>query len=132
MTDVNVLAIVVAAVAALIVSTLWYSAFAKQLGELSPAYADASGARPPMWKVGIELLRNIVVASLVAGLVDLIDAAGWTDGLLLGLALWIGLPVVLWTGAVMWERIPPKLAAIHSGDWLLKLLVIPVIVTVWR
>ena len=30
----------------------------------------------------------------------------------------------------MWEKVPPKLAAIH-GDWLLKLLVIAVIVSVW-
>jgi hypothetical protein len=31
----------------------------------------------------------------------------------------------------MWEKVPPKLAAIHAGDWLLKLLVIAVIVSVW-
>jgi hypothetical protein len=63
---------------------------------------------------------------------ELIDIADWTDGVLLGLSLWIGLPVVLWVGAVMWERIPPRLAAIHAGDWLLKLLVIAVLVTLWR
>jgi hypothetical protein len=132
MSDVNVLAILLAAAAVLVVSTVWYSAFAKQLAELSPAYADASAARPPAWKVAIELLRSLVVASLVAGLVELIDIADWTHGVLLGLSLWIGLPVVLWVGAVMWERIPPRLAAIHAGDWLLKLLVIAVLVTLWR
>jgi hypothetical protein len=31
----------------------------------------------------------------------------------------------------MCEKVPPKLATIHSGDWLLKLLVIAVIVSVW-
>jgi hypothetical protein len=128
----NVLAILVAAVAVLVVSTVWYSAFARQLAELSPAYRDASSARPPAWKVAIELLRSFVVASLVAGLVELIDIADWTDGLLLGLSLWVGLPVVLWAGAVMWERIPSRLAAIHAGDWLLKLLVIAVLMTRWR
>ncbi|MGH7316977.1 MAG: DUF1761 domain-containing protein [Candidatus Rokuibacteriota bacterium] len=50
----------------------------------------------------------------------------------LGLGLWIGFPVVLLTGSVVWENVPPKLAAIHSGDWLLKFLVIAVIVSVWR
>jgi Protein of unknown function (DUF1761) len=54
-----------------------------------------------------------------------------TGAVRLGLALWIGFPVVLWTGAVTWERVPPKLAAIHAGDWLLKLLVIAAIVSVW-
>ena len=30
------------------------------------------------------------------------------------------------------ERAPWKLAAIHAGDWLVKLLVVTVIVSVWR
>jgi hypothetical protein len=51
-----------------------------------------------------------------------IDELG--GGLLLGLALWIGFPFVLWTGAVIHERTPWKLAAIHAGDWLAKLLLV--------
>ncbi|MPZ92517.1 MAG: DUF1761 family protein [Actinobacteria bacterium] len=50
----------------------------------------------------------------------------------LGFALWIGFPIVLWAGAIMHEKVPSKLAAIPAGDWLLKLLVIAVIVSVWR
>src|SRR5918992_5696918 len=50
----------------------------------------------------------------------------------LGLALWIAFPVVLLIGSVIWEREPPMLVTIHAGDWLLKLLVIAVIVTLWR
>jgi len=30
------------------------------------------------------------------------------------------------------EKVPPMLAAIHSGDWILKLLIIAVIITRWR
>ena len=48
----------------------------------------------------------------------------WSGGLLLGLVLWIGFPLVLWTGAILHERTPLKLAAIHAGDWLVKLLVV--------
>jgi hypothetical protein len=132
MNDVNVLAIVVAAVAVLVVSTVYYTAFGKQLAQLSPAYADAaSNARPPAWKVAVELVRSLVVASVLAGLAEELDIADWTGGFQLGITLWIGFPVVLWTGAVMWEKVPPKLASIHAGDWLLKLLVIAVIVSVW-
>jgi hypothetical protein len=53
----------------------------------------------------------------------------WTDGVALGALLWLGFPVVLWTGAVIWEKVPLKLAAIHSGDWLLKLIIVSVIVS---
>ena len=132
MNDVNFAAVVVAAVAVLVVSTVYYSAFGKQLALLSPAYADTeSNARPPAWKVVVELIRSLIVASVVAKLAQLLDVVEWTGGLQLGLALWIGFPVVLWTGAVVWEKVPPKLAAIHAGDWLLKLLLIAVLVSVW-
>jgi len=32
---------------------------------------------------------------------------------------------------VIHERVPPLLAAIHAGDWLLKLAAVTSIVTVW-
>jgi hypothetical protein len=39
---------------------------------------------------------------------------------------------VLWTGVMMWENTPWRLAALHAGDWLVKLLVVSVIVSVWQ
>jgi hypothetical protein len=48
------------------------------------------------------------------------------------LALWIGFPLVLWTGALIWESTPIKLAVIHAGDWLAKLLLVALIVSVWQ
>jgi len=44
----------------------------------------------------------------------------------LGLALltWVGFPVVLLTGSITWERVPPVTAAMHAGDWLVKLLLV--------
>ncbi len=33
-------------------------------------------------------------------------------------------PVALLTGSIAWEKVPPITAAIHAGDWLLKLLLI--------
>lgn len=47
----------------------------------------------------------------------------------MALALWAAFPLVLLTGSVVWENVPPALAAIHAGDWLAKLMVIAVIVS---
>jgi len=33
---------------------------------------------------------------------------------------------------MIWESTPWRLAAVHAGDWLVKLLVIGVIVSVWQ
>ncbi|GIH28882.1 hypothetical protein Aph01nite_71920 [Acrocarpospora phusangensis] len=56
----------------------------------------------------------------------------WTAGLALGLVLWLGFPAVLWIGAIVHEKSPWRLAAIHAGDWLVKLPALGVIIGVWR
>jgi hypothetical protein len=35
-------------------------------------------------------------------------------------------------GSLIHENVPTRLAAIHAGDWLIKLAVITVIAAVWR
>ena len=77
-------------------------------------------------------MKSLVVAAVVAGLVSLLGITEWTGALKLGLALWIAFPVVLLIGSVTEENVPCKLGAIHAGDWLAKLLIISVIVTLWR
>ena len=131
MLDLNYLAIAAAAVAVFVVSAVYYIAFSGRLRQLSPAYADAEGTPPPLEIVG-EILRSLVVGVVVAALVSLIGITEVAGAIQLALALWVGFPVVLLTGSVIHEKVPPMLAAIHAGDWLLKLLVITVIVTIWR
>lgn len=130
MSDLNYLAIVVAAAVAFVVSFGWYTVFGRQLAVLSEAYAAAE--RPPAWKLGVELARSLVVAAVLAGFADRMGVTDWAGAVLLGLVAWVGFPLVLLTGSVIWENVPPKLAGIHAGDWLVKLLVIAVIVSVWR
>ena len=67
---------------------------------------------------------------MVAGLASRGEIDRWTGGLVLGLTLWVGFPFVLWTGAMLHEDAPWRLAAIHGGDWLVKLLLVAVIVSV--
>jgi hypothetical protein len=49
----------------------------------------------------------------------------------LGFLLWIGFPVILFTGSIMRENYPWKLAAIHAGEWLVKLVIICVKLSLW-
>jgi hypothetical protein len=130
MPDVDLLAVLVATIAAFVSAATYYAAVGEQLAEVSDA--AAAGGRPPAWKLALELLRCLTLAVVVAGLASQGRIDDWTGGVLLGSALWIGFPLVLWTGAVLHENTPSKLAVIHGGDWLVKLLVIAVIVTVWR
>ena len=129
MPDINVLAVVVAAVGVFVLASVYYGLLGAQLAAVS----NVDGRqRPQPSKVALELIRGLVLAAVVAGLAGQGKIDDWTGGLLLGVALWIGFPFVLWTGAMIWENTSPKLAAIHAGDWLVKLLVIGVIVSIWR
>ena len=131
MPDVNLLAVAAATVVAFVLSSAWYVALADQLAAVSPA-AAAAGDRVPPWTVAAELLRSLVAVTVVAGLAAQTGTDDWSGGLWLGLALWVGFPLVLWAGAMLHERAPWRLAAIHAGDWLVKLLVVTLIVSVWR
>ena len=51
-------------------------------------------------------------------------------GLVLGAALFVGFPLVLWVGAIVHEGTPVRTAVLHGGDWLVKLLAIGAIVSV--
>jgi hypothetical protein len=130
MPEVNWLAAVVATVVVFVLGSTYYAVLGAQLAEVSDA--AARGERPPPWKLAVELARSLILAAVVAGLARKGEIDQWTGGLLLGLALWIGSPFLLWTGAMIWENTSWKLAAIHAGDWLVKLLVVAVIMSVWR
>ena len=130
MIHLNYIAIVVAAIAVFVFAAGYYIALAGQRARLSPAAAGRS--RPSPWLMAVELFKSLVVALVVAGLVSLIGIADVAGALKLGLALWIAFPVVLLVGSVTQENVPWKLGAIHAGDWLAKLLIIAVIVSLWR
>lgn len=127
MFDVNYLAVLVAAVVAVIAAAVYYTVFGKQLAALS----NAPNEMPP-WLLPLELVRAFALALVVAVVATGMAVDGWAESLLLGVVLWVGFPVVLLSGSVVHEKVPWRLAALHAGDWLLKLLVIATVVGLWR
>jgi hypothetical protein len=136
MVHVNYLAVLVAAIAVFVLGWLWYSPllFYKpwmRARGVDPAVAMA-GAKMPAGKLVIELVRCILLAYIIARFAALLGISSWMGAVHFGVMLWIGFPVILLTGSVLWDNVPVKVAAIHAGDWLVKLLVIPIIVSVWQ
>jgi hypothetical protein len=123
MIDLNPLAIGIAAIVLFVISTVYYSVFAAQLGT-----ADDGDGRPPLWKIGVELFRSLTVATVVAGYASAIGITDLPRALVLVLSAWVAFPVVLLAGSVIWEQVPVRRAALHAGDWLLKLVAIGAIV----
>jgi hypothetical protein len=114
----------VAAGAAVVASGAWYAAFGRRLADLDEAYADPS---PAPWVLPVELARSATVATAVAALAARSGIERPADAVRLGLGLWGAFPVVLLTGSVVHEQVPWQQAAIHAGDWLVKLLLVSAI-----
>jgi hypothetical protein len=119
----NYLMVIIAILLTFIASFAWYMLFGKQLAMLnSKAYGNSS--RPGPQKMLLELLRNAILALVVSYLTSQLHVTYLSQSILLAVVLWIGFPVVLLSGSVLHEKVPVKLAAIHSGDWLIKLLIL--------
>ena len=136
MVHVNYLHVLVADVVVFVLGWLWYSPllFYKpwmRARGLDPVAAMA-GAKMPGGKLLVELVRCFLLAYVITRFVALLGIASLMGAVHFGLMLWIGFPVIILAGSVLWENSPVKVAVIHAGDWLVKMLVIPIIVTLWR
>jgi Protein of unknown function (DUF1761) len=122
-----VLGIAVAAVAAFVASSVYYLV-------LTPVEHQILGdraidrRRPGPAKVIGELARTVVVAAAFAWIAAQSHRETLPGVWLLALIAWIGFPVTLLTGSIAWEKVPPVTAAIHAGDWLIKLMLIATLV----
>lgn len=127
----NLLAVLVATVVFFVIGAAYYAGLGDRLAPVTttdPAPAD----RPAAATMVVELVRGLVVVIAVAAVVTGLNLTSVPSGLLLALGLWVGFPVVLLAGSVFHERVPLGRAALHAGDWLLKLAVITPILAVWR
>jgi hypothetical protein len=134
MTDINFLAVILTAVAAVVVSTVWYIIFANPYAASLQVFTSQPAddqARPPAWKVVVELVRSLVLATGVAILIRELGLSTAVQGLALGLGLWIMFPVVLLAGSVAWDGAPIRLAAVHAGDWGIKLILVATALAIW-
>lgn len=55
----------------------------------------------------------------------------WRGALALGLTLWAAFYLVQLAGAVIWDKMPWQLGAVHAGDWLMKMLLMSTMLTLW-
>jgi hypothetical protein len=120
--------IILAAVCAFAASSLWYSPvlFGRQFLALSGV---AASAKPDGLKIAAEMLRNLLLASVISGFLARQDANRLRAALGFAAILWLGFPFTLLSGSALWQNVPPELGLIHCGDWLIKILLMTV--TLW-
>jgi hypothetical protein len=131
----TILPVIVALVAAAFISGIWYSPmlFGRQWMALrSQALHVAPDAYIAPWKPLVEVIREIVVAYVLTRLVSRLQITRLTSALNLGFWVWMGFPVTMLVGASLWDNKPWALSLIHGGDWLTKMIVMSVVITLTR
>lgn len=131
MQHLNSAAIIISAVLAFVLSAIWYIVFAKARAALNKAAASVS-SKPSLPQVIAEVIKNLIVATIIGMLISHVGVGTGMGSVSFALLLWIGFPVMILASSVMYENVSAKLAAIHAGDWLIKLLAISAIVGNWR
>ncbi len=126
------MAVLVAAVAAFVVSSVWYTIFGNvwmELRGIDPA--TAADTATPAWTMLFVVVQSLVVAYMLAFFVAHLEIADLKGAVRLGILVWV-FPAMILLGSVVHEDVPLMLAAIHAGDWLVKLLLMSVILGLWR
>jgi hypothetical protein len=100
-----------------------------ELRGMDPATAADTGT--PTWTTVFVVVQSLIVAFMLAYFVGHLGIVEWKGAVRLGALVWV-FPAMILLGSVVHENVPLMLAAIHAGDWLVKLLLMSVILGVWR
>lgn len=128
---INYWAVVVAAIAAFVMSAVWYSPLL-----FGKVWMELRGMNPTDVKMSAgmmigEFVRTLVIAYVFARFLLLLGVFDWKGAFQLGLWVWIGFWAMVLLGSVLHENMPWKLYVIHAGDGLVKILLMASILGLW-
>jgi len=129
------LAIITAAVAAFIISGLWYSPllFGRQWLALRGINAEAfADKKMPAGTMITEFARTLIIAFVLTHFIVITGTTGVLGALSLAVWIWVGFYAMILVGSVIHDKVSWKLAAIHAGDGLVRIIVMTIIISIWK
>lgn len=137
--SVNYLAVLVCGLINMVLGMLWFSPvlFGKPwmaaLG-WNPAKMDEMKKTQKNMgaKYAIAALTGLVLAFVMSHFVYFVSASTFAQGMKTGLWLWLGFVATSGVNAVLWEKKPLKLYAIDVGYYLVDMMILGGVLSVWR
>ena len=134
--DINLVAVLVAAVVGFGIGMLWYSPllFSKMWMSLSGLTAKDMGKakkKGMMQSMVLGFLSLLVMNYVLAHLVDYMQAKTAMEGMQAGFWLWLGFIATVMLGSVLWENKSWKLYLLNVAHYLVVLLASGAILAVW-
>lgn len=142
--EINIIAVLVAAIASFVVGMLWYSpalfgnTWIRLMG-FSEEEQTSMKNEPMTKKMTLAFIGNLVMAGVLSHMLVVWSAtefAVWgstalTRGLSFAFWIWLALFATSMLGSVLWEKKPWKLYFINASYQLVNLLVIAAILGAW-
>ncbi len=129
---INILAVVVSAIAAILVGFIWFSPplFEKAwLEDIGRTREQIEGDSPLKYLVAF--IGSLLMAYIVARLLDLVGGPSLELGILLAVVVWVAFVAATSAANFAFAGRPVRLWLIENGNHLLTLLVMGVILGVW-
>jgi len=126
-TELNYLAIIVAAIVRMVIAIIWYhkAVFGQTWVN------DVLGGEKVVDLVVKKLyafLNTYVVAVVIAGFISLVDDVSWWQGACVGFWAWLGFVATTTLSGVIWERKSWISFLLHNGEMLISYVVMGIII----
>ena len=125
----NYWAVIVTGVAAFFLSIMWYSPLF--FGKIWEQYRNIPNPNIPQWTMAFAPLRELIASYVFATLIVRLDLKDWKITVQLMLLLWFAFHAVGMAGAILWDNMHWQLGMVHAGDWLMKMLFMGAVLTLW-
>lgn len=126
---INLLAVLVAGMVHTVIGLIWF--MPKFFGNL---WVELTGKemKPARQWIPAGLIGHLVMAFVLAIIVNLANATNVVSGMVVGVLVCLGFMATLEIGELIWEKIPFKLFMIRVGNQLVGLGIAGSILAVWR
>ncbi len=135
METINLLAVLLAAVAYVAIGAVWYcdGVFGKVWRKLSGITKKTENKikKTMASSYFLAFLSSLIMSYILANAMILLGAETLLDGLSVAFWIWLGFVATLMLGGVLWEGKSPKLYLINSGQALLGMLIMGGILASW-
>jgi len=127
--NINLLAVLMAGIAHMLTGLVWFSP-----GLFGNDWMKLTGKdlKPASQWLFIGALGHLVIAFVLAFLINLAGATTLMGGIAVGVLIWVGFIVTLEIGELIWEKIPFRLFLLRIGNHLVALSIAGAILGVWR
>ena len=131
--SVNLLAVVVAAIASMVIGMLWYGPiFGKQwIAHMGIKTKDMASMKKGAGKKSAQgFISTLVMSYVLAHFIAFTQAATIAEGAVIGFWLWLGFVATVTAGSVIWERRSKDLYFLNNAYQLVSLAVMGAILAV--